>query len=80
MRSCIKYNTVLAVNCIAAMMLAAAKLPNTKYDIANVAPVPVIRQLTVFTRLLLAKSLTIYSLYKVNIMFKLKAPFLYGFE
>ena len=80
MRSCIKYNTVLAVNCITAMVQAITKLPNTKYDIRNVAPVPVIRQLTVFTKLLLVKSLTIYSLYKVNIMFKLKGPFLCGFE
>lgn len=80
MRSCTKYKTVLAVSCIIAMVPAMAKLPNTRYDIANVAPVPVIRQLKVLARLLLVKSLTIYSLYEINIVFKLKAPFLYGFE
>jgi hypothetical protein len=62
------------------MVLAMAKLPSTRYDIRKVAPVPVKRQLTVFIRLLLGKSLTVYSLYKINIVFKLKDPFLYGFE
>jgi hypothetical protein len=62
------------------MVLAMAKLPSTIYDIKKVAPVPVNRQLTVFTRLLLGKSFTVYSLYKINIVLKLKGPFLYGFE
>jgi hypothetical protein len=45
-----------------AMVLAMAKLPEIKYDITNVAELPVIRQLTVFTKLRLGVSLKAHAL------------------
>ena len=53
---------MLAVNCIMAMVPAMLKLPDITYDIKNVAELPVMRQLTVFTRLRRAVSLIRISL------------------
>jgi hypothetical protein len=45
-----------------AMVPAMAKFPEIKYDITNVAELPVIRQLAVFTRLRLGVSLKTHAL------------------
>lgn len=50
---------VLTVNWTTAIELAIEKLPNIRYDIENVARLPVILQLTVFTRLRVCVSITI---------------------
>lgn len=49
-------------NCNSAIELANAKLPEINQLIKKVEPVPVMRQLTAFTRLREAVSLIIYSL------------------
>jgi len=56
-RSWQKYKSVLSVNCIAAIELDNETSPTIAYDIAKVAPVPVMRQVIVLTRLLFVVSI-----------------------
>ena len=50
---------MLETICIKAIEPAAAKLPDIKYEIKNVAPEPVNRQLAVLTKLRKGRSVTL---------------------